>query len=268
MRRTLLVVAFSALFSPLITSSSSFGAVRPSASPAVFWHFSNSAVDEGASIKLTYSTSGLKSGSFFLLQSEFGTQKVWRTVISTKAKRSGTLIAPGRPTGKYEYRAQIVYGKRTITHSSVRDLFSYGTVNLTTLFNSPQVSGAASLSSGTVEVGSNLYSYEMAGNVVGNGCGASQPPRWCTEIQFPKTSCRTMNLTFALQNGSDGSDAANVQIIQTTLDPESSSTNENQVGHFKVTFDGGPWYLQDNSIDGDQVYYAGSASCWTQSGQL
>jgi len=182
----------------------------------------------------------------------------------TRGSSAGNAKAPAVALGEYKYRALLRHGPNNLWISAIRPLFSYGRVPVSTLCNAPNASFANGCGPGTVQVGPHVFTYEFEGNA--NGC---RPPDFsCILIQFPKNTCRTLTLMFGLDsNNSQPGEVANIQLIQGTLDPESSSTTQGSLGSATMRLDHGSWYLENNSTNGDLIYYNGWASCYSASGE-
>jgi hypothetical protein len=229
---------------------------------SVTWNFTSVRVNTGTPVAATLSFSGLPGGAKVIFERQFGTKKVMRAVerLSVSGTGSQNVTLPQVPMGSYSYQVVATRANgKLILRTAMRRLFSYGTVPLSVLCNVPKSTFNNGCGAGTVQVGSNLFQYEMTGN--SNGY---RPPQYGTDVIFPASGCRSITLTFALSStNAQVNEIAYIQIIQTTLDPAMGSTPVGTVGTLTATLDGGPFYIENASTNGDGVYYNGSAICWS-----
>jgi hypothetical protein len=225
--------------------------------------FVSNQVNAGTSPTFKYATVGTPAGSKLYLQRQFGLNHVWTTVVQLNGLE-GTGTTVGVPQGRYHYRVAVYANGRFVTTSSVELLYSYSSVSLTTLCRAPNVKlQQGGCNSGTVQVGSHVFSYEMIGNY--NGI---KYPTYNNFFTFPANRCRTLSLTFTLGNSKSPGEIAYVQILQTTLNSEHSSVAQGSLGTLVAQLDRGPWYLQNSSTTyGQLIYYDGFASCWSADGE-
>jgi hypothetical protein len=236
-------------------------------------HLTSAHVTAGTPIDASISFSGLPTRTSIVVERQFGTAKVERSVGRYSVPDSGTknVVLPSVPLGSYKYVAVVEDGKKILARTGPQSLYSYGDVSLTTLCNAPKVEtngGGAVCTPGTVQVGSNLFNYEIMVNETNY-----QPPQYGTVLNFPRTSCRSLTLTYAA-SGPDtlASETASVEIVQTSLDPVLSSAPDATLQTFTASLDGGPWDWEYNATISENyysnyVYYTGSASCWSASGE-
>lgn len=178
---------------------------------------------------------------------------------------TGIASAPGLPLGAYSYRLFAVNHRKSWT-SPVVKIFVYGEVPLSSICNienEKYETGDCASSSATVQIGGNLFEY----TVEQNWGMEAQAPSWSSPFSFPKNTCRQLVITFGVSNSDNSTDTANLEVIQTTLDPEYSSTPYGQLGTFTAGLDGGPWNLQANTTDGSTVYENGYAMCYSPTGE-
>ncbi|MGA2877214.1 MAG: hypothetical protein ABSE82_16985 [Nitrososphaerales archaeon] len=234
--------------------------------PALTWNFSDSQVTSDTPLLASFVFNGLPTGSIVTFERGFGTASFLRPVARYSASGAGSMqiTLPSVPLGFYHYKVLVsTSAGRVILQTSLKPLYSYGTIPFSSLCGATNASvGGSGCGLNTVQVGANLFTYDLEGNFSGY-----QPPNYATLIMFPANTCRSITLNFALsETNTQPTDTAYIQIIQTTLDPEQASTPQGTVGTLVANLDGGPWYLQNSAINGDNVYYNGSASCWTASG--
>jgi hypothetical protein len=225
--------------------------------------FVSNQVNAGISPTFKYATTGTPAGSKLYLQRQFGLDHVWTTVEQLNGL-DGTATTVGVPQGRYHYRLAVYASSRFVTTSSVALLYSYGPVSLTSLCRAPNVKlQQGNCNSGTVQVGSHVFGYEMIGNYYG-----IKYPTYNNFLTFPANRCRTLSLTFTLGNSKSPGEVAYVQILQTTLNPQHSSVAQGSPGTLVAQLDRGPWYLQNSSATyGQSIYYDGFASCWSADGE-
>jgi hypothetical protein len=229
---------------------------------SVTWSFTTVRVNAGTPVAATLSYSGLPGGAKVIFERQFGTKKVMRAVerLSVSGSGSQAVTLPQVQMGSYGYMVLATRANgAVILKTAMRELYSFGTVPLSMLCNVPQATFNNGCGPGTVQVGSNLFQFEMVGNSDG-----FRPPQYGTDVIIPANGCRTITLTFALSSSnSQVNELAYIQIIQTSLDPAMSSTPVGTVGTLTTNLDGGPFYIENASTNGDTVYYNGSASCWS-----
>ncbi|HEV3321836.1 MAG TPA: hypothetical protein VG147_06525 [Solirubrobacteraceae bacterium] len=93
-------------------------------------------------------------------------------------------------------------------------------------------------------------------------------PTYWNLIDFPATSCSSINLTFGMPtDGSQPGDTASIQVTAQTLAPQSATVGYGQTAKLEATLDGHPWSLENaaTSTD-DKIAINGVASCSTPSG--
>lgn len=226
--------------------------------------FPTNRVTAGAAQQFSYNSKNLPTGSKLYLQRQVGLAHVWKDIQVLKGY-SGWAKTLKVPQGRYSYRIAAYLKTRKLKVSSVHYLYSYGPVSLAVLCSAPNVNinnlFYGSCNPGTVQVGTNVFSYEL-------GWSADTFPSYLTAITFPKHTCRSLTLNFGLDsNNSQPGEVAYIQILQTRTDPEIASTPVGVIGNLFAPLDGGPFYIQWSSTDGDSVYVNGSASCWSANGE-
>lgn len=217
----------------------------------------NDRINASQSFTISFSTTNVPGGARILLQREFGTAKVWKSVERLHG-RSGSATAPAVPLGQYLYRVDIVVAK-TAASSPPKKLYAYGAVPFQTVCAAIR----GSCDTQTEQIGTTIFTYVWSAN-------ADAYPRYSQDISEKSTTCRTGTLQLAQPN-SDGTNDAYLQIIQSASDPENGSTVAGTIGTFAITFDGGPWILNVASSnlnygDGDSVQINGTFDCYSTTG--
>jgi hypothetical protein len=124
------------------------------------------------------------------------------------------------------------------------------------------VIGGGGCQGGAVQVGSNLFAFAIEGNM-----DLNKPPQYGTIIDFPATSCRSLSLEIALDSSnSQPGDTGLVQVIEGTSAPQFATVVQGAVTTFKVTLDGGPFFVQDASNENVYIFYGGTGYCWSSTG--
>ena len=160
------------------------------------WNFTSVQVNESTPLGATFSYSGLPRGAKLIFERQFGTAKVMRAVARYTVSGAGSenVTLPAVPMGSFGYRVIATRSNGVIIlKTPVKNLFSYGTVPLSTLCNFPKANFDEGCSSGAEQVGSNLFVYNMIGDY-----GGYRPPQYGTLVSFPANDCRTLTLNFAL----------------------------------------------------------------------
>lgn len=205
-----------------------------------------------------YSTAYLSTYADLQLQRQFGTDNVWETVVDhVKHGTNLKVTAPKLPElGHYRYRMQAVrdgsvVARTKLTHS----IFAYGTVKLKAMCNKIMDDGYCE--DGYEEVGSTVFDFST--RTYSACCGSYE-----NVMSLPKTSCRSITLHFASSEPSE--DTTYVKLVQSASDPQYASTPPNTIGTLSASLDGGSWILSAQTTNGHEVYYAGSASCYSHDG--
>jgi hypothetical protein len=234
--------------------------------PTLHWNLTTTQIDAGAPVGATIRYARLPAGAKILVERRYGTANQLGLVVKYAASGSGTRIVtlPSVALGSYMYQVEATTLKgKVIARTPFQRLLSYGNVPLSSLCKAAGATiGGDDCQGGNVQVGSNLFVYAIAGN-----SGRFEPPKFGTIVNFPATTCRTIDLTFTLDsNASQPGETADIQIIQVTTAPEVASTAQGIAGTLAATLDGGPFYIQNSATSGDNIYYNGTANCWSASG--
>ena len=238
-------------------------APQASSRPRVTLEFKNAHISSKAHPVVEYGSARLPSGSKLELQRQFGSRRVWRTVMQLKG-RSGTATAPTAPQGKYGYRVQADRTRRLVATSPTHDLYSYARIPLANICNDSDSTSSVQFSSDcqshTVQIGTSVFTWILNDN-------PPAPPNYDTDVTFgAKTSCRTMTLQWGEDNNSASGDTVGIQIVQSDADPQSSSAGFGQIATYTFSLSGGPWDMNLSSTDDDGEYVNGHLSCWSASG--
>lgn len=189
------------------------------------------------------------------LQRQFGSARVWRTVVNLVG-HSGTVVAPKVPLGAYYYRNVASNNGRLIAVSGTKTIFSYGRVPLARIC---AVYNGYTCDSGTTEVGSTIFAY--AWNEY-----TDSYPGYYSFASYTRTSCRSLNVQFI--NAQQGyGERTYLKLQQAYSDPVVRSVGDGAISTLSAYLDGGPFYVDASNTDGDDIQLAGSLSCYTAYGR-
>ena len=196
-----------------------------------------------------------------------GQRQVFQTFrVLPTSRGSGSL--PAYSIGRYLIRVAVLdRHRRLVATSRVQAIKVYGQVSLDTLcghlteddslFGCPK-SGAGQASG---------HVFEYAATV-----GADSEGTLRTALSSPRTTCRTLRLQIAFLFPDDRqTPRVALTLVQASLDPQTVTATQGELGSLTATLDGGPWQLNTQA---DKAYYAGSftlalsgsASCYTLTG--
>lgn len=210
-------------------------------------------------------------GDRLYVQRQEGSRRVWRNV-ATLGNANATVSIPNIPMGRWGLRvAAIGSGKQAATYySPVKFVYSYQTFTWNPIDNT----------SGTVSVGGRLFAF--TGSVCMYYCDGSvdQFPSYADNKIFPSgTSCRSITVTFVQDdydsfNDVDNPDApADLEFVQTTVDPVDAETPADVVGQVTVSLDGGPLDIRA-AVDSTstlastfRIDFSTAESCYTANGE-
>jgi hypothetical protein len=215
----------------------------------------NSQVSADAPISINFSSTRLPAGTAVHIQQQVGTAHVWKTVASATGT-SGSKTLAGKGMGVYEFRIVAVLHRRTLASSPPRAVYFYGPVTMTTLctaLNTP-------CSSGTEQIGTTVYEYAEGPNAPG-----FRYPEFGETFHDNHITCRSAVITFASDRPSS-SNIAYLRLLQASSEPQEASTPGLTVGTFDISFDSGPWYLDNSNTDGSNDVVNGTFSCYTPTG--
>lgn len=215
-------------------------------------------------------STNVPKGSTIEVQREFGTANFWRTVLVVQGRSAVSHSIPPLQMGKYEFRVIAIKGHTTeAALSHTKTVFSYGPVSLSNLCNAPNSSGGyriggSGCAPGTIQVAGKLFQYAFIGNY-----NALRPPNTGAIMSFSATTCDSISLQFSLGQGQQASagDVAFAEVVQTKSDLQSASAPLGTVGTLNASLDGGPFNINNSATNGDEVYWAGSAMCWSATGE-
>ena len=241
-------------------------AASASAKPAVSFAFASNKVSAEHPISISYSSSGLPTGSSLFLQRQEGTAHAWKDVEKLNGA-AGTETAPGVPIGKYLYRIQVRQNTKAVAVSPSKVLYAYGTVPLASLCNNPGViinAGNGCPFNGSTQIGGRVFPYVVL--VTSNE--GSVYPSFYNLIDFPATTCRSIAFSFGMPvNGSQSGDTAYLETIEQTRDPQMAGAGFGVLKSLHAKLDGHPWFLENSASNGaDEIAINGKASCYTPSG--
>jgi hypothetical protein len=187
------------------------------------------------------------------LQQRFGTAHAWRNVVRL-SRVSGGVTAPAVPRGRYVYRVQVVRNGVTVVNSRTRVVYAYGDTPFGTLCQS--TTGARYCGPDFVSVGATVFEYTAR--------SYSNSASYAEVFSMPRSSCRSVSLEYASRD--PAGNEVDLQVRQGFSHRRYSHVGRYKFGTFTVALDGGPWVLGVRSTDGDDVVYAGTASCYTADG--
>lgn len=222
----------------------------------------------GAGPVITYSVRG---GQRAVLQRQFGTGRVYKTVAVLSGHR-GTITAPRLAVqGKFDYRVVLRGGRRIIAISTARPVFSYATVALTTVLSA---AGKAQCPGGVVDIGTQPFTAEFANinDCEGGGYIPTAGSGTVNLLTMASTTCRSIGLTIGGMDTASTGGVASVTVAQENADPVSVSVPAASLVPFTASLTGAAWQLQDatatNGSNGDAagIALSGSLSCYTPSG--
>ena len=210
-------------------------------------------------------------GDRLYVKRQEGSHRVWRNVATLRSD-SATVSIPNIPMGRWGVRvAAIGSGKQAATYySPAKVVYSYQTFTWNPIDNA----------SGTVSIGGRLFAF--TGSICMYYCAGSvdQFPSYADNKIFPSgTSCRSITMDFVQDdydsfNNVDKPDApAELQFVQTTVDPVDAETPANVVGQVTVSLDGGPLDIQaavdstSTSASTFRIDFSTAESCYTPNGE-
>ena len=236
------------------------GAADAAAHVTLSLDFENIQVTAGAGIPYSYTAAHVPRGDTVALQRQYGA--VYKRVTFLR-QSSGHGTAPGLPMGRYGYRLLLRRGKKVLTKTSPIYIYSYGTVTLTQLCaaTSSRLT-IANCSSGTVPVGSGTFDY-AASDTSGNADNTGAPA-----LKAAGSKCRSGQISYTLANSADPSAEADIEVDQPGSNPQSDATPYGTVSTLKFVTPSPTWdvVFWENPA-GQTVYWNGSFSCWTATGQ-
>jgi len=239
------------------------GGPAMASTPTVSFSFAHRRVTQNTTLHLTVSSAHLPRNTTLYLQRDFGTNHVFKNV--EKVPHNAGTTAPGVAMGAYKYRIVAIHGGSRIATSTVKRLWSYGPVTAGQLCNrSTDTDFEDSCSSGTVQVGSKVYSYHAYDYEGNTGPGGS------ASVIATRSSCRSAHITYAVSNDSasgNGTTSMGTSITQTSADMQQSSTAVGNVGSTTFKISSRAWDLEFWTDTGSSyVYWNGTFSCFSPSG--
>ena len=250
------------LHAPLVNHASAAGLPKGE----VTWTLANTQVTAGSPIGAKLQYVRMPVGSTVEIAVETGSSTMQHVLRRYPARGQGSRVITlsGVPMGSYRYRVIATYSDgKFMTGSSWQRLYSYGTVSLNALCRAQGAGiGGDGCQGGAIQVGLNLFAFAIAGNM-----DLNKPPQYGTIIDFPATSCRSLSLEIALDSSnSQPGDTGLVQVIEGTSAPQFATVVQGAVTTFKVTLDGGPFFVQDASNENVYIFYGGTGYCWSSTG--
>lgn len=217
-------------------------------------------VDQKTTFSITASVGRLPSGSVVYVQRQFGTKKVYKNVASIGG--SGSYRVPGVQQGRYAYRLAAFKGSKLVAASKPRTVYSYAEVSLADLCDRADSISFDECGSGTVPVGDQVFSYTHSAC-----CSTGPDEDYDFAISAERSSCRLLSLDFAVANSASESTGVGASVTQEASDPSRAVVAPGTVGHIDVVLASPAWNLTLWSQgETDDVYFRGTASCYTSSG--
>jgi hypothetical protein len=218
-------------------------------------------VNQNTKITFTVKSSHLPARYTLVLLRDFGTHHVFQRVERVRT-HNGQATAPGVPIGHYRYEIVVKTGKRVITTTAKRSLYSYGNISASELCSrSADTMFEVGCQGGTVQVGASVYPYEVIGNEGNTG------PDGRPDVQAQHSSCRSARLTFAVSNGESDLTASGMSLTQTSADEQHATTAAGTVGTATFAIKSAAWDLETwTEPDNEDDYWTGSFNCYTSSG--
>lgn len=248
--------------------------VSPEASASTHHRYSASlravhaSITAGEAPKFAY-TFTLPRRSRRLLQEQFGSAHVWKTVkVIKRVRHTGGVIAPKlKQLGYYSYRVVGVKDRKTVAASRTVHIKAYGTVSLHALCLSLANREYRNCKGGNREVGGNLWHWDMV--IYKDDTYDGEYPNYGPVMKRSATSCRTMSLQFIPDDAKQVT--LYIKLVQAATNLQTAQSSPGALGSANLHFDGGPFALKD-SYSGPYYehtfYYSGSATCYTANGRV
>lgn len=246
----------------IAVSVTAYGASAGAAGARVTLQTSDSRVSAGTPIVFTVSAAGAGRSAGLVVERQFGSARQWRPVARVNAGRDLQVTTPGLGMGRYVFRAVAMVGSRSIGASAPVTVFSYGTISLIDLARHSKDTHVDNWGTGTVAVGGAPFHWQS--NTSGN-TGPGETPA----VSAQNSSCRSFTVQFAVddsevQQGGVGQVGAGLD--QTTAIEQDSNGSSGIVNTATFTISSPTWQLSLWASYGDEVYFAGTLSCWTSTG--
>lgn len=227
--------------------------------PAVRLSIAHTRVEHGTRLSLTVNSARLQRGTALVLQRDFGTRHVFKTIQKLTGTH-GTYSTAGVGQGRYRYRVVAVRSTKAVAVSNLRTVYSYAPVSATQLCNADnQTEFNEGCNAATVQVGSRVFEYQVYD---GNG---STAPQQYAGVAATRSSCRSANLSLAVSND-DTSTTYGVDMLQSSADAQSVTGQHGSIATAAFPISSGSWNLDFWSDNGSDVYWNGTFDCWSPSG--
>ncbi len=214
-------------------------------------------VHADAPFRINFASTGLPGGSILSVQQQGGAAHAWKNVARLDGS-SGSTIVSGTPMGLYEYRISAIKKTHAVAASEAKSLYSYGDVTMMALCRALH----ARCSGGSEQIGAKMFAFAEGFNAPG-----ATYPHYETLFGASHTSCRGATITFATYTpGHPGEAYLRLLQHESEPEPEEASTSATAIGRTDVAFNGGPWYLESSSSDGNNDVINGTFSCYTPTG--
>jgi hypothetical protein len=229
--------------------------------PSAKFGFADVTITAGVRPRITFSTKHVTKKEKIEVQRTAGTQHEFERVKVLKT-HSGTVNVRKVAMGRYAYRIVVLKGKTVKATSKLHNLFSYGTVTALQLCDRDQ---DADFDSGcgedTVQVGSSVYTYAVEADEGDDG------PDQDADVSVQHSSCRSATLSFAVSNDETDVTSVGAELTQSAADSQSASTGFGSIGHLTASIRSSAWDLVLFNDDENRVFWNGTFSCWSSSGE-
>ena len=222
----------------------------------------SSRVDAGSAINFDVAAPGVSRLAAIVVERQYGARHAWRPVVRVRSGASLEVSTQGLGMGRYVYRALAIDGNRVLARSSLVTVFSYGNVSLVQLARRSKDTHVANWGSGSIPVGGSPFAWQS--NESGN-----DGPGQSSSITAQNTSCRSIDIQFAVsdtdvQHGGVGQVGA--ELTQTSSAPQNSNGSAGLVNAANFTIDSPNWQVDLWASYGVEVYFTGTLSCWSPTG--
>lgn len=257
---TALVCLLTSALAAIAVAAPAANAVTQHKSPHVALKFADGHVTAGVRPTLEYSTLRVTAAEKLVVQRTEGTRRIFERVKTLSAHK-GSVRLPAVQMGRYEYRIVVLKGRTVKATSAGVFLYSYGTVTALQLCNRQNDAHFEDgCGEGTIQVGGNVYTY-----AVDDESGNTSPNQEA-DVAANHSSCRSVHLTFAVDNDETDVSTPGAELSQASADPQSDTGGYGSVGTLNASIRSSAWNLIFWTDDGNDIYWNGSFSCWSANG--
>jgi hypothetical protein len=210
----------------------------------------------GNRFRLSYTSSGLPSGSALALQFNLGPKYGW-TRIEQLPDTRGQVVSPPAPEGKRRYRVVAVARGRVVASSVPRTIYVYGSTPYAFVCANAKITHVGCVTRDTWEyVGSTVFHFAAIRVAPGR-------PVYSTVVAARHSTCRAVTLRFAGATTSPPY-TVYVRVTRPGHPPQVSSAPSQTVGSLHANLGGGPWTIQVAAAPGvSPVMVNGNFNCYT-----